>query len=103
MGLMKAVLQDIVRAVAKAAGLKTPDAKIITQRILDTLEEGLLQGETIEIRDFGVFRTKLVEGRVGRDLNRGTSIALPPTRRIKFKPGKKLKPIPVGEKQLTLV
>ncbi len=103
MGLMKLVLQDIVRAVAKASGLKVPDAKVVTQRIIDTLEEGLLRGETIEIRDFGVFKTKLVQGRVGRDLNRGISIALPPTRRIKFKPGKKLKPIPVGEKQLTLV
>ena len=103
MGSMKLVLQDIVRAVAKASGLKVPDAKVVTQRILDTLEEGLLQGETIEIRDFGVFKTRLVKGRVGRDLNRGTSMVLQPTRRIKFKPGKRLKPIPVGEKQLTLV
>jgi nucleoid DNA-binding protein len=103
MGFMKLVLQDIVREVARASGLKTPDAKVVTQRILDTLEKGLLQGETIEIRDFGVFKTKLIKGRVGRDLSRGTAIALPPIRRVRFKPGKRLKPVPVGEKQLTLV
>jgi nucleoid DNA-binding protein len=100
---MKVVLQDIVREVAKASGLKFPDAKVVTQRILDALEEGLCSGETIEIRDFGVFKTRLVQGRIGRDLRHGTAIALPPTRQIRFKPGKRLKPFAVGEKQLSLV
>ena len=100
---MKVVLQDIVREIAKATGLKSPDAKVVTQRILHTLEEGLLAGETIEIRDFGVFKTRWVEGRVGRDLREGKAIALPPSLQVRFKPGKRLKPFPVGEKQLSLV
>jgi nucleoid DNA-binding protein len=111
MGVMKVVLQDIVRSVAKAAHLTLPDAKAVTRRILQTLEEGILKGETIEIRDFGVFKTKVVSGRMGRDVVRGIPMALPPMRRLSFKPGKKLKPViikkPVllksGEEQLTLV
>ncbi|HET9870892.1 MAG TPA: HU family DNA-binding protein [bacterium] len=100
---MKLVLQDIVDEVSKAAGLAPPDAQVVARRILSCLEEGLFQGETIEIRDFGVFKTRRVEGRVGRDLKRGTAIALPAHWKIKFKPGKRLKPVPVGGKQLSLV
>jgi len=111
MGVMKVVLQDIVRSVAKAAHLTLPDAKAVTQRILQTLEDGILRGETIEIRDFGVFKTKIVTGRMGRDVVRGIPMVLPPMKRLSFKPGKKLRPViikkPVllksGEEQLTLV
>ncbi|MGH7739954.1 MAG: HU family DNA-binding protein [bacterium] len=100
---MKLVLKDIVNEIAKAAGLRLPEAKVVAQSILDSLEEGLRQGEIIEIRDFGVFKSLWVEGRVGRDLRRGTALKLPPRRQIRFKPGKRLKPIPLGGKQLSLV
>ena len=103
--LMRVVLQDIVRDVAKATQLTLADAKVVTQRLLETLEDGILKGETIEIRDFGVFKTKVVTGRMGRDVVRGIPMALPPMRRLSFKPGKKLKPVLLkeGEEQLTLV
>jgi len=54
---MKVVLQDIVREVAKTTKLALPDARVVVNRLLSTLEEGLLNGQRIEIRDFGVFQT----------------------------------------------
>ena len=73
---MKVVLQDIVREVAKTTKLALPDARVVVKRLLSTLEEGLISGQRIEIRDFGVFQTKIVSGKKGRDLSRNLPISL---------------------------
>jgi nucleoid DNA-binding protein len=88
---MKVVLQDIVREVSKTTKLALPDAQVIVRKLLSTLEKGLLNGQRIEIRDFGVFQTKIVSGKKGRDLSRNLSIPLPAYKKVSFKAGKNLK------------
>jgi nucleoid DNA-binding protein len=88
---MKVVLQDIVRNVSKAAKLTLPDAQVVVRKIISTLEGGLLNGQKIEIRDFGVFQVKTVSGKKGRDMNRGLSMDLPPYQKVSFKAGKNIK------------
>ena len=88
---MKVVLQDVVREVSKATKLALPDSKVVVRRLLSTLEKGLLTGQRIEIRDFGVFQTKTVSGKKGRDLARNLSISLPAYQKVSFKAGKLLK------------
>lgn len=88
---MKVVLQDIVREIAKTTKLALPDSKVVAHRLLSTLEQGLLTGQRIEIRDFGVFQTKTVSGKKGRDLARNLSISLPAYQKVSFKAGKLLK------------
>ena len=88
---MKVVLQDIVLEVSKTTKLALPDARVVVEKLLSTLEEGLLRGGRIEIRDFGVFQTKIVSGKKGRDLSRNLSMVLPDYRKVSFKAGKNLK------------
>ncbi len=88
---MKVVLQDIVREVAKTTKLALPDAKVVVKRLLSTMEEGLLSGHRIEIRDFGVFQTKIVSGKKGRDMARNLTIPLPAYKKVSFKAGKNLR------------
>jgi integration host factor subunit beta len=88
---MVVVLQDIVREVSKATKLALPDARVVVQKILDTLRKGLASGQRIEIRDFGVFRVKTVTGKKGRDMARNLAINLPAYKKVSFRPGKKLK------------
>ena len=88
---MKVVLQDIVDAVARTTKLAKPDAQVIVRRIVKVLAEGLLSGQRIEIRNFGVFQTKTVSGRKGRDLNRNLAITLPPYKKVSFKAGKNIR------------
>ncbi len=88
---MKVVLQDIVRQVSKTTKLALPDAQVIVKKLISTLEEGLLTGQRIEIRDFGVFQTKIVSGKKGRDLARNLSISLPSYKKVSFKAGKNIK------------
>jgi nucleoid DNA-binding protein len=88
---MKVVLQDVVVAVAKTTKLAKPDAQVVVRRIIKVLADGLISGQRIEIRNFGVFQTKTVSGRKGRDLNRNLVIALPPYKKVSFKAGKNLR------------
>lgn len=90
---MVVVLQDIVRDVSKATKLALPDARKVVHKILATLHKGLLSGQRIEIRDFGVFRVKTVSGKKGRDIKRNLSINLPDYKKVSFRPGKKLKKV----------
>ena len=88
---MKVGLPDIVREVARATKLAIPDAQVVVRRIISTLEKGILDGQRIEIRDFGVFQTKIVSGRKGRDMARNLSISLPTYKKVSFKAGKNLR------------
>jgi nucleoid DNA-binding protein len=88
---MKVVLQDIVGSVQKTTKLARPDAQVVVRRILKVLEEGLLGGQRVELRNFGVFQIKTVTGRKGRDLNRNLAIALPPYKKVSFRAGKNLR------------
>ncbi len=85
---MKVVLQDIVREVSKATKLALPDAQVVVRKLISTLEQGLLSGQRIEIRGFGVFQTKTVQGKKGRDMARNLSIAIPDYQKVCFKAGK---------------
>ncbi|HXL72327.1 MAG TPA: HU family DNA-binding protein [bacterium] len=88
---MKVVLQDLVRDVAQATKLALPDAQVVVRRLLSTLEEGLISGQRIEIRDFGVFQAKVVSGKKGRDILNNRSIALPDYKKVSFKAGKNIR------------
>jgi nucleoid DNA-binding protein len=88
---MKVVLQDLIRDVAKATKLALPDAQVVVKRVLSTLEEGLVSGQRIEIRDFGVFQAKTVSGKKGRDILNNRSIALPDYKKVSFKAGKNIR------------
>jgi len=88
---MKVVLQDLVRDVAKATKLALPDAQVVVRRLLSTLEEGLISGQRIEIRDFGVFQAKIVSGKKGRDILKNRSISLPDYKKVSFKAGKNIR------------
>lgn len=88
---MKFVLQDVVAEVAKATKLARPDAKVVVRKILSTLKEGILNGQRIEIRDFGVFQTKIVTGRKGRDIARKLTLSLPAYKKVSFRAGKNLR------------
>ena len=50
--------KDIVLKITDATGIKQVDVKKIVQRTLDVIVESLERGETVELRNFGVFKVK---------------------------------------------
>ena len=79
--------KDIVLKVALEAGLKQLDVKKVVQKSLSTIVEALARGETVELRNFGIFKVKSRKGRTGRNPRTGEKVPVPPKRVVTFKPG----------------
>lgn len=79
--------KDIVLQVAAEAHLKQVDVKKALQRALDVIVAALSRGETVELRNFGIFKVKTRKGRTGRNPRTGEKVPVPPKRVVVFKPG----------------
>ena len=85
--------REIVNKIAKRLGLTQELVKEVVEGLLVELEESLIRGERIEIRNFGIFKTKITKPRIARNPQTGESISLSARRKVTFKPGKVLKKI----------
>jgi nucleoid DNA-binding protein len=83
--------KDIVTKVSNDTNLTQIDVKKIVQRTLDAIVESLERGETVELRNFGVFKVKSRRGRVGRNPRTGQEVQVPEKKVVVFKPGLILK------------
>ena len=82
-----------VRAAVKPQ-IKLQQAEItelITQT-LDAIRDALSRGQTVELRNFGVFKIETRKERVGRNpKNPDVDIQIPERAVVKFRPGKEMK------------
>ena len=61
----------------------------VVQKALDHIIDALAQGDTVELRNFGVLEVRLTKPRVGRNPNEpGSSYPIPARATVKFKSGK---------------
>ena len=79
--------KDIVLKVAEKTGVKQQDVKKVVQGSLDCIVESLSAGETVELRNFGVFKVKSRRGRMGRNPRTGQQVPVEPKKVAVFKPG----------------
>ena len=79
--------KDIVLRVSAETGLKQLDVKKIVQKSLEQIVKALAAGETVELRNFGIFKVKQRKGRTGRNPRTGEKVPVPPKRVVVFKPG----------------
>ena len=81
--------RDLVTRISNDTGLIQQDVLAVVQKTLDYITEALLKGETVELRNFGVFEVKLRKPRIGRNPNDpGKDVQIPARAVVKFKPGK---------------
>ncbi len=83
--------KDIVMKISNETNLTQIDVKKIVQRTLDAVAESLERGETVELRNFGVFKVKSRRGRLGRNPRTGQEVQVPEKKVVVFKPGLILK------------
>ncbi|MBI4355900.1 MAG: HU family DNA-binding protein [Candidatus Omnitrophica bacterium] len=83
--------KDIVLKIANETGVKQVDVKKVVQRTLDHIVASLERGETIELRNFGVFKVRQRRGRLGRNPRTGQEVPVPPKKVVVFKPGLMMK------------
>jgi len=79
--------KDIVMKIAIDTNIKQIDVKKIVQMTFDIIIDALARGEKIELRNFGVFKTKSRKGRMGRNPRTGVQVPVPPKKVAIFKPG----------------
>ena len=79
--------KEIVLQVASETGIKQVDVKKVIQKSLDSIVAALSRGETVELRNFGIFKSKVRRGRTGRNPRTGEKVPVPQKRVAVFKPG----------------
>lgn len=79
--------KDIVNKMAAETDIKQVDIKKVVQMTFDIIIDSLAKGEKIELRNFGVFKTKARKGRMGRNPKTGQQVPVAAKRVAVFKPG----------------
>jgi|GEM_PF-58789 len=84
--------RDLVVRISNETGLVQQQVLDVVQKTLDYISDAVARGETVELRNFGVFEVKLRKARVGRNPNAPqTDVPIPPRAVVKFKPGKEMR------------
>lgn len=84
--------RDLVIRISNETGMVQQDVLNVIQKMLDYLTESLAKGQTVELRNFGVFEVKLRKARVGRNPNKPKDdVRIPPRAVVKFKAGKEMR------------
>lgn len=84
---MTVTKKEIVMKIAEETGIKQIHVKKVVQRTFDNIIDALNQGETIELRNFGVFKVRTRKGRMGRNPRTGDKVPIPDKKVVSFKPG----------------
>ena len=58
--------RDLVVKIARETGFIQNDVAEVVQKTLDYIAQDLIEGHTIELRNFGVFEIKVRKSRKGR-------------------------------------
>ncbi len=83
---------DLVVEIAKETGGNQIEIAEVVQRTLDHISIGLLTGNVIELRNFGVFEIIVCKSRKGRNPTCPEEEVIIPERAVvKFRAGKKLR------------
>ena len=84
--------RDLVVLISEETGLVQQDVFNVIQSTLDHISKALTRGDTVELRNFGVFEVKIRKARVGRNPNApAADVRIPPRAVVKFKPGKEMR------------
>ncbi len=84
--------REMVVQIAEETGLTQRQVREIVQRVFDLIADSLVRGETVELRNFGVFTVRQRKARIGRNPNSPEKgVPIPPRRVVKFKPGKAMR------------
>jgi DNA-binding protein HU-beta/integration host factor subunit beta len=80
--------KDLVEAITLKTKLPKQDVRNVCHELLDAVIVELRRGNRLELRDFGVFETKVRAARRGQNPRTLEKVDVPSRRTVKFKPGR---------------
>ena len=84
---------ELIEEVSRVVEMTRKESEVIVEAIFDSIVRSLRNGDKIEVRGFGSFRTRQRQSRVGRNPKTGTRVEVPAKKIPYFKPSKELKDI----------
>jgi len=82
---------ELVDLVAEKAGMSKKDSEKAVKAVLDSITEGLVKGDKVQLVGFGTFEIRNRKEREGRNPATGEKIKIEALKVPAFKPGKALK------------
>jgi integration host factor subunit beta len=79
--------KDIAIKISDETGIKQIIVKEVVQKTIDAMIEALASGETLELRNFGVFKVRERKARKGRNPRTGDAVEIASKKVVTFKPG----------------
>ncbi|MFN3462852.1 MAG: integration host factor subunit alpha [Terricaulis sp.] len=82
---------DLVEALAKRANMQRADANRLLTRMLEMMQDALVEGETVKLSRFGNFNVRAKRQRIGRNPKTGEEVPITPRRVVTFRPSQMLR------------
>lgn len=82
---------SLAEAVYQAVGLSRQESALLVERVLDSMIDSLVEGETVKISSFGTFQVRSKGQRIGRNPKTGEEVPIQPRRVLSFRPSHILK------------
>ena len=82
---------DLVEALAKRANIQRADANRLLTRMLEMMQDSMVEGETVKLSRFGNFNVRAKRQRVGRNPKTGEEVPITPRRVVTFRPSQMLR------------
>lgn len=80
--------RDMVMHIAAELGLKQTQVHAVIEKLFDEIVKALSEGQKLELRNFGVFQTKIRRARIGRNPKTNQTVDIPERKKVVFKPGR---------------
>ena len=83
---------DLIKRIAeKNAGISLSDSRELVLDLFESMKSVILEGESLEIRRFGVFEIHHRKPRIARNPRTGEKVSVGERKSVIFRPGKILK------------
>ncbi len=83
---------DLIKRVAeKNAGISLSESRDLVLELFESMKSVILEGESLEIRRFGVFEIHHRKPRIARNPRTGEKVSVGDRKSLIFRPGKILK------------
>ena len=82
---------DLVEALARRANMQRADANRLLTRMLEMMQDALVEGDTVKLSRFGNFNVRDKRQRVGRNPKTGEEVPITPRRVVTFRPSQMLR------------
>jgi integration host factor subunit alpha len=82
---------DLVEALANRTNMQRADANRLLTRMLDMVQDALVEGDTVKLSRFGNFNVRTKRQRVGRNPKTGEEVPITPRRVVTFRPSQMLR------------